>query len=43
MIDDDINIKAVSKYLGHFNISIIGYIYGHIFDEYETKISNAIV
>ena len=42
MIDNGINIKAVSAHLGHSNIAITGDIYSHVFDEYEAKIANVI-
>lgn len=42
MIENGINIKVISKHLGHCSISITADIYGHIFDEYEAKISNDI-
>lgn len=42
MINNGIDIKAVSSHLGHCNIAITGDIYSHIFDEYEAKIANAI-
>ncbi len=42
MINNGIDIKAVSAHLGHCNIAITGDIYSHIFEEYEIKIANTI-
>ena len=42
MINNGIDIKAVSAHLGHCNISITGDIYGHIFDEYEVRIAEVV-
>lgn len=42
MVNNGVDIKAVSSHLGHCNIAVTGDIYSHIFDEYEAKIANAI-
>lgn len=42
MINNGIDIKAVSEHLGHCNIAITGDIYSHIFEEYKTRIAQCI-
>lgn len=42
MINNGIDIRAVSEQLGHCNIAVIGDTYSHIFDEYKARIANAI-
>ena len=42
LINNGVDIKAVSSQLGHCNISITADTYGHIFDEYKAKVAQAI-
>ena len=42
MINDGVDIKAVSEWLGHCNIAITGDIYSHIFDEYKSRIAKSL-
>lgn len=42
MINNGIDVKAVSEHLGHCNIAITGDIYSHIFEEYKAKIAKCI-
>ena len=42
MINNGIDVKAVSEHLGHCNIAITGDIYSHIFEEYKTRIARCL-
>ena len=42
MINDGVDIKAVSEWLGHCNIAVTGDIYAHIFDEYKSRIAESL-
>ena len=42
MINNGINVKAVSEHLGHCNIAITGDIYSHIFEEYKARIAKCL-
>ena len=42
MINNGIDVKAVSEHLGHCNIAITGDIYSHIFEEYKTRIAQCL-
>lgn len=42
MINNGIDVKAVSEHLGHCNIAITGDIYSHIFEEYKARIAKCL-
>ena len=42
MINNGIDVKAVSEHLGHCNIAITGDIYSHIFEEYKVRIAKCL-
>lgn len=42
MINNGINVKAVSEHLGHCNIAITADTYSHIFEEYKKKIAKCL-
>jgi len=42
LINNGVDIKAVSSQLGHCNINITADTYGHIFDEYKARISQSL-
>ena len=42
LINNGVDIKAVSSQLGHCNINITADTYGHIFDEYKAGISQSL-
>ena len=42
MINNGIDVKAVSEHLGHCNIAVTGDIYSHIFEEYKARIAKCL-
>ena len=42
LINNGVDLKAVSAQLGHCNINITADTYGHIFDEYKARISKSL-
>ncbi|MBE6598540.1 MAG: hypothetical protein E7638_03755 [Ruminococcaceae bacterium] len=42
LINNGVDIKAVSSQLGHCNINITADTYGHIFDEYKARIAKSL-
>lgn len=42
LINNGVDLKAVSSQLGHCNINITADTYGHIFDEYKAKIAKSL-
>lgn len=42
LINNGVDIKAVSSQLGHCNINITADTYGHIFDEYKARIAESL-
>ena len=42
LINNGVDLKAVSSQLGHCNINITADTYGHIFDEYKARISQSL-
>ena len=42
LINNGVDLKAVSSQLGHCNINITADTYGHIFDEYKARISKSL-
>ncbi len=42
LINNGVDIKAVSSQLGHCNINITADTYGHIFDEYKARIAQSL-
>ncbi len=42
MINNGVDVKAVSEHLGHCNIAITGDIYSHIFEEYKVRIAKCL-
>lgn len=42
LINNGVDLKAVSAQLGHCNINITADTYGHIFDEYKARISQSL-